>query len=382
MSAEKAKAAEVLRERLNETPAPLRAVVGFDGFIDEIIHVVDRRESFSRFERMETMSRLAERIASAAGRSANVELVTVREKLGGNAAIMANALGRLGVGVTFIGSVGRPAVHPVFQPMGERCRIVSVAAPAHTDALEFRDGKLMLGKMKVLEELTWERIVAAAPADELAGMIGGANLLAMCNWTMLPWMSDIWKHLLEEVLPCLPAQTVLPGGVERFAFFDLADPEKRTKEDLAEALRLIQRFSERFNVILGMNEREAQQVARVLGAEAGLPCRQTDGGESAEELCRFIASKMNIHAVVVHPVDRAVAVIGCETYVQAGPYTESPLITTGAGDHFNAGFCLGRAAGLDAGQSLLLGAGCSGYYVRTAASPALPELLEFTETLG
>ena len=30
-----------------------------------------------------------------------------------------------------------------------------------------------------------------------------------------------------------------------------------------------------------------------------------------------------------------------------GPFTAKPLITTGAGDHFNSGFCLGRLLGLD-----------------------------------
>ena len=57
-----------------------------------------------------------------------------------------------------------------------------------------------------------------------------------------------------------------------------------------------------------------------------------------------------------------------------GPFTPKPLITTGAGDHFNAGFCLGRLLGLDAAASLLCGVATSGFYVRTAKSPSIADL--------
>ena len=59
-----------------------------------------------------------------------------------------------------------------------------------------------------------------------------------------------------------------------------------------------------------------------------------------------------------------------------GPYVEKPLITTGAGDHFNSGFCLGKTLGLDNGTSLLIGVTTSGYYVRTARSPNLEDLAQ------
>ncbi|MCX6977199.1 MAG: PfkB family carbohydrate kinase, partial [Verrucomicrobia bacterium] len=64
-----------------------------------------------------------------------------------------------------------------------------------------------------------------------------------------------------------------------------------------------------------------------------------------------------------------------------GPYAERPLITTGAGDHFNAGFCLGRILGLAVENSLQIGVATSGFYVRNATSPTLPELVEFLRSL-
>ena len=60
-----------------------------------------------------------------------------------------------------------------------------------------------------------------------------------------------------------------------------------------------------------------------------------------------------------------------------GPYTEKPLITTGAGDHFNAGFTTGQLLGLDPEGCLALGVSTSGHYVRTGESPSLAALETF-----
>lgn len=367
MAADEQKAIGEIKGKLKEIdPAGFRAVVGFDGFIDEIIHPVAKREGVGSYEPIRTIAEFAERVAGAAGKSANIEMVPVKVKLGGNGPIMAEALVRLGAGVTYIGCLGRPRIHPVFQEFARICDVISLEEPAHTDALEFHDGKLMLGKMIVFEELDWRRLSEAAPVKKMAELVGAARLLAMVNWTMLPWMTDIWRRLLDEVCPKLPAG-------ERLAFFDLADPQKRTKEDLAEALETIKRFSDYFDVVLGLNEREAQQVASLLAGG-------DRSGDTAEANTEAIAGRMGIYAIVVHPTDRAMTVIDGKLRVQKGSFTNDPLITTGAGDHFNAGFCTGQLAGLSPRASLLAGVGCSGYYVRTGESPGIESLARFIET--
>jgi sugar/nucleoside kinase (ribokinase family) len=64
------------------------------------------------------------------------------------------------------------------------------------------------------------------------------------------------------------------------------------------------------------------------------------------------------------------------------PFTDNPQISTGAGDHFNAGFCLGRLLGGDLNVNIQLGVATSGYYVREARSPTLEQLIGFLETLS
>jgi hypothetical protein len=59
-----------------------------------------------------------------------------------------------------------------------------------------------------------------------------------------------------------------------------------------------------------------------------------------------------------------------------GLYTPKPRITTGAGDHFNAGFCLGKLLGFTDHLALLVGVTNSGHYVRTGQSPTVDQLVQ------
>jgi sugar/nucleoside kinase (ribokinase family) len=59
-----------------------------------------------------------------------------------------------------------------------------------------------------------------------------------------------------------------------------------------------------------------------------------------------------------------------------GPYVEKPLITTGAGDHFNSGFCCGRMLDFDHAASVLIGVAASGFYVRSAQTPSIDDLVQ------
>src|ERR1700677_1063229 len=174
----------------------LTAFIGLDGFVDEIIHVVDKRDNAETFHRLPTIAALAARLAAAAGKSTNLELVKQITKLGGNGPIMANALASFGLKVTYLGNLGYPALHPVFEPFSKRAEVHSIAEPGHTDALEFEDGKIMLGKHYPLKEITWENIQTRFGRDRFAAKFETSDLVGFVNWTMLPYMSDLWAALL------------------------------------------------------------------------------------------------------------------------------------------------------------------------------------------
>ena len=95
-----------------------------------------------------TITDFANRVASAAGKSANIELSEKLDKLGGNGPIMANAQLSLGLGVRYVGALGAPDIHPLFKDFSQATQAISLTNPGVTHALEFEDGKIMLGTMK------------------------------------------------------------------------------------------------------------------------------------------------------------------------------------------------------------------------------------------
>ena len=342
----------------------LNMIVGLDGFVDEIIHVVDKREDFKSFTRIEYIEEFGNRITKAAGLSTNIEFVVQQTKLGGNGPIYSNALIEFGAGLTYIGAIGLPDIHPVFKNLADRAvAVYPLSDPGHTDALEFLDGKLMLGKYSGLSVITWEHFKnVLGGVDKIAEMIKPCRLFGMENWTMLPHMSEVWEGLINEVFPLLPSKDDRP-----VAFFDLADPEKRTKDDILNAMSLLNRFEEKFNTILGLNEKELYEIAEVFGVNES----------SLNSTTIAVYNKLGIYCLVVHPTKEAVCVIKGEYYQADGPYCAHPKLTTGAGDNFNAGFCFAQGLGLDPQSSLLLGVSTSGYYVRNAKSPTICCLLSF-----
>jgi len=340
---------------------PHRALVGLDGFVDTIVTPVGlRRGAGDDFTPITTLTEFGQRIVAAAGKSTNIELYPRIDKLGGNGPIMANALLAAGAQVTYVGAVGVPTVHPVFAGMAAHTRTIALCAAAQTTAIECVDGKIMLGQMRCLDEISYERICAVMGAAAFRAEIAAANLVALVNWTMIPNMTAIFAALTEQVLP-----EIAPAP-ERIFFFDLADPEKRSHEDLRAALTAIARFQPFGRVTLGLNLKEAQQVAAALG------CAAVGDDESSLRLAATAVRRhLALHTVVIHPRESAVCATDAGTAWVPGPYTSQPLITTGAGDHFNAGFTTGQLLGLDPEACLTVGVSASGHYVRTGESPTL-----------
>jgi hypothetical protein len=348
--------------RIRET----RSVVGLDGFVDTIVTPVGlRRGQGEAFAPIATLAEFGRRIAAAAGKSTNIELFPRMDKLGGNGPIMANALLAHGTRLTYIGALGTPSVHPVFADLARRATVFSLATAAHTTAVECEDGKLMLGQMRSLDEITFERLQAVVGADGLRTALAAADLVALVNWTMIPNMTGIFEALVEQVLPAV-------GPVKARFFFDLADPEKRSVEDLRQALHAIGRFERYGRVTLGLNLKEAQQVAVALGVAP-----PDEDERSLRQAAAALRAALGIDTVVVHPRAAAACASAAGTAWVPGPYVEKPLITTGAGDHFNAGFSTGQLLGLDPQACLTLGVCTSGHYVRTGESPTLAQLESF-----
>lgn len=371
---------ETGREQL----ARLSAVVGFDGFIDSIIDVVDTRYDMTDggYTPIRTIEQFAARVGSAAGKSTNIELVVKEDRFGGNGPLMAGGLARLGVPTTYIGAVGAleapRTLHPLYAELARRCReVIPVAPPAHTDALEFADGKLMLGQPRNIQGVTWEALHAAVGAARLRELFTGASLIGIVNWVMMRGTEGIWEGLCAEVFA-----KVRGDGRARRVFIDLCDPAKRTDADVRRALGVLEKMNALIPVTLGLNLAEAERIAGLLGFEALNSGGVHTLGGAVERAAVRIREATGLDCIVIHPREGAAAAdAGGRSAWFDGPFTARPRLSTGAGDHFNAGFSMAQTLGLELPECLAAGCAVSGAYVRDAESPAMQRLAGFLRGL-
>ena len=90
-----------------------------------------------------------------------------------------------------------------------------------------------------------------------------------------------------------------------------------------------------------------------------------------------------METVVIHPREGAAAARRGEGACWVdGPVAEKPALSTGAGDHFNAGFAGAEALGLGLAECLSVATAVSGCYVRDAGSPAAGRVVEMLEMVG
>ena len=157
----------------------IKSVMGFDGFVDQILHVVKTRTDANNYIRMETLKEFGDFISKAAGLSANIEFIPIKNKLGGNGPIMSNALSNYNLDVTYIGAVGEDSINKVFNEMSKKSTVINISNPGLTDAVEFLDGKLMIGKRECLKDVNWKRIKEKIGIKELTSLFSNAKLVGL-----------------------------------------------------------------------------------------------------------------------------------------------------------------------------------------------------------
>jgi len=360
------------------------AIIGFDGFVDAIIAVVSQRRSMrgDDYQRIETITGFAERCAAAAGKSTNIELVVHEERFGGNGPLMAGGLAQMGLATTYVGAVGRvdaPRIlHPLYEELQRRCvasggGVEPVAPPAFTHALEFDDGKIMLGQPGNIQQVTWNGLKAALGERAMIGRMANARLIGIVNWVMMGGVQDIFDGLTRDVFAA--------GGFKGRVFIDLCDPAKRTDSDVAAALAALRRMAEHVPVTLGLNLAESERIGAVAGAGAYDGVQGHPTGAQIRTAAERVRAAIGVGCVVIHPREGAAAADASGAAWFDGPLVKKPKLSTGAGDHFNAGFAAGQVIGLSLEECLALGCATSGAYVRDALSPTRERLVEFLRDL-
>jgi hypothetical protein len=294
--------------------------VGFDGYVDRIQRIVGRRDG-AAVQYVSTLTDFSARVGHLAGRSGQMELQPRVQKLGGNAPIMALALGRAGVPVRCAGTMGLDGrVDPNFEPLDQLATLDLLGPPAQTTALEFDDGKLILSDLSPFASLDWEAFKQRVDFSAVKKALAQTRVVAMVGLSNMTHALDLVQGMLAE-------------GIEENCgqefFFDLADPGRWPAERLKALLEVIAGFREKGQVTLGVNENEARQLYRhVIGP---------DEEQSVEEMAGALFTRLGITRLMVHPVASSCVVTEAGLVSLPGKVVRQPRLLTGAGDNLNAG---------------------------------------------
>ncbi|MDC7232537.1 MAG: PfkB family carbohydrate kinase [Spirochaetales bacterium] len=350
-------------EEADDKISEYRFVSAFDGFIDQIIKVVDERTDLDHYRPVPTMMHLGELFQAASNRSSLREIVIEREEIGGCAVNLADGLTGLGARVDFFGTTGMP-LNKAFSDFSKQCHSFTTLScdPGLTMALEFDDGKYMLSSVSQLAALNRKLLEKEFADGKFLTSCESAGLIALTNWSLYPYMTECWEYLQDELFRRLTHRPVI--------YIDLVDPRSRSREDIRQMLSVLSGFQKYGNTIFGGNLNEGNILADLFGLEP-----VSEEGEDVARLASRIRETLGITAVALHCVKGSSFADAQGEYWADGPYCKNPVKSTGAGDRYNAGFCLASLLNLEAEERLQFANAVSGFFVRNGRSGSFKEVI-------
>lgn len=345
---------------LRDAPARLeqkRVFAGFDGFTDRIIRPIRKIEG-ETLAYFDTIADFGAFLQQKAEQSCSIELDVRTHKVGGNCPILSAALGACGVSIDCVGMFGGGLFEAQMPPA---CRLHSYAPCGTADCLEFRDGKVLLASRCTMEGDPFDTVSAAVP--DLAALLTQADLACFLNWSELAYAPALWQAVYARVFSPQPVDKT------RAVFFDLCDFARKSEGELEAVFRLIGAFGAKRRAVLSMNENEC----RLAGAHIG--CAGT-----LEEIARALAARYGMDEIVVHTLRRSHVLLDGVWHERPTIFCEKPLLSTGAGDNFNAGYCLGILLETDAAGCLALANLFASRYITTGGNADCGALAAYAET--
>jgi hypothetical protein len=244
--------------------------------------------------------------------------------------------------------------------MHANCNLHSFTNPGFTTAMEFADGKIMLAQMTDLNHSDWNTIKQSIGLERLTEIFTSADLICLVNWSELDHSNKIWQGLLNDVLADNTIQQ------DQQFFFDLSDCSKRHAEAISSAIKLIEQFGTYGKVTLSLNRNEANILYNTFFNNAPPADLQATGNK--------LFTRLNIDTLIIHNSKISVAWDSDGVYINEPVFITEPKISTGAGDNFNAGYCMGKLLGLDVEASLMMANATSNIYINTGESPGVEAL--------
>lgn len=334
---------------------PRTATLGLDGFIDSIVRPIRSKEHNQPVTYFQTIREFGEYTVAKSGANFSLELEESVKKIGGNMPIMAHALAQWNIDINCVGTMGYPDIHPEFKTLPPNCALHSFAEPGVTTALEFNDGKIILGEMSKINRADWHTLKELIGIKKLINLFQERDLIALLNWSELDHATAIWQGIIKEVLPHTK------NKARPIGFFDLSDCSKRSSTSIQEALKMLNTFSNWWDVGLSVNLNEARIIHRCLIGE-------NTETVTPEQMGQTIFQQLGISKLIMHYSHRAFAWDENGMCARDTQPISNPLISTGAGDNFNAGFCVALLSGETLPMCLEIAHGFATTYMTTGKS--------------
>lgn len=354
----------VILDRLPENRSGEKLVFGFDGYIDQVREIVDERQDRASYSRLRNLHELGDQISTAAAeeRSILMEWVRSEKRTGGHACHVPRALEQFGYRVTMYGMYGKPPKE-IFVDEFRHSEIRSIGEPSYVDAIDLEDGKFMLTDSGDVQSLDWDTLISEVDFDRLADDLDGAALLGMGYWAEISDMISIFDGLADELFPTLssPPEHVL---------IDPSDVGKRPTSEIRsgkDALRKIDRISP---VTMSANRFETKAIADSL----------TYDGSDRSDPAAIAREQLGITRFISHEKTQSILTSESESVRMGIPKTDEPVLSTGAGDHFNAGVVIGLIHDLSPEEIVALGNAVAGCFVRQGKSPSHENVRAFLDS--
>lgn len=331
-----------------------KVLIGFDGSVDSTVKPIKTAGTPNVF--FSTIGEYGSYIAKKAGLSCSIQIEQVESHAGGNAPYVATALANMGFDVTLAGMLGKEKILPEFITLEEYgLKLRSFDNPAFTQCFEFDDGKIMMARQMGHLEAPFDKFIPCLGDD--TALLWNSDLLAMLNWGEITWMQELWMGAIE----CIECNS--GTDMRKILYIDLADISCRPTEDIEQLLIFLRRATAVRHTILSMNENEMLTLGRV-----------AFGGSSGEELLRRLQNKGYASEIVLHTLKMASACDEGGVYYKSNPVIIKPVISTGAGDNFNAGYCAGALLDLPLDKRLEMASFSVRTYL-TTGKPVSTEIL-------
>jgi Sugar kinases, ribokinase family len=339
-----------------------KVFAGFDGYTDMLYSVVQQEKGEAKqvFRRSEDFAR---RLLETSGISSEYEILLKCKRLGGNAPLMSIGMAAMGAAVSCAGLFGEKETE-IENRLTGRLKLYSMGEPAVTVALEFEDCKYMLADCGKLQYITYKKLEEALGQEDINDKILEADLIAAVNWAALPELRSILEKLFIS-------RKNIGKMAHKWLFLDLSDIRKKEGMEIKIYFRTIEQIAEYTGIktCLSLNENELHVLAKKL-----------DIIENSEvEKLREIRKCLKIREIILHAMKKSMYCSEEEIAEVPKEICRHPIITTGAGDNFNAGVCVGKLLGLPPASQIEMGNFAAEFYVTYGYSGNLEEILKWKE---